>query len=314
MCDSCAFCLQIPTFFASGEAAAILDVLNEAMGCYTGQRGLIMAEKLRVAAVQMSSQDALRANLDRAADLVTRASDGGAELVLLPENFAYLGPEEGKRSIAEPIEQDARGPILDALAAMASRAGAHVIAGGMPERAADLARPYNTCVVIAPDGRITAKYRKMHLFDVEVGDGQRYCESASTTPGDAPVAVEIRGFQVGLSVCYDLRFPELYRQLARQGAELLVVPAAFTLATGKDHWHVLLRARAIESQAYVAAAAQWGAHPRGRRTYGKSLVVDPWGDVIAQCPEGEGVIVADVDRTYLTAVRTNLPALRHRRL
>ncbi|MET0592546.1 MAG: carbon-nitrogen hydrolase family protein, partial [Polyangiaceae bacterium] len=200
------------------------------------------------------------------------------------------------------------------LADAAQRAGVHVIGGGMPEKSADPARPFNTCAVVAPEGRVIAQYRKVHLFDVEVGDGQRYCESASTTPGDATTTVRIAGFSIGLSVCYDLRFPELYRKLVAAGAEVIVVPAAFTLATGKDHWHVLLRARAIESQCYVAAAAQWGAHPRGRRTYGKSLIADPWGDVIAQCPEGEGVVLADVDRAYLGEVRKNLPALTHRRL
>jgi predicted amidohydrolase len=273
-----------------------------------------MSETLRVAAVQMSSQDDVAKNLARACDWIARAAGAGAQLVLLPENFAYLGPEEGKRSAAEPVGDAPEGPILQALADAARRAKVHVIAGGMPERAPDAARPYNACVVVAPDGKITGKYRKVHLFDVEVGDGQRYCESASTTPGDTPASVTIAGFSVGLSVCYDLRFPELYRKLTDAGADILVVPAAFTLATGKDHWHVLLRARAIESQTYVVAAAQWGTHPRGRRTYGKSLIADPWGDVIAQCPEGEGIAVADVDRAYLAQVRANLPALRHRRL
>jgi predicted amidohydrolase len=273
-----------------------------------------MAEKLRVAAVQMSSQDDLRANLARAADLVARAADAGAELVLLPENFAYFGPEEGKRALAETVDDRAQGPILAAVAEAARRGRVHVIAGGMPERAADPARPYNACVVVSPEGKVLTTYRKVHLFDVEVGDGHRYCESASTTPGDAPVTVTVAGFSVGLSVCYDLRFPELYRKLAAAGADVLVVPAAFTLATGKDHWHVLLRARAIESQAYVVAAAQWGTHPRGRRTYGKSLIADPWGDVLAQCAEGEGITLADVERAYIERVRANLPALRHRRL
>jgi predicted amidohydrolase len=272
-----------------------------------------MADKLRVAAVQMSSQDDITANLARAAELIARAADGGAELVLLPENFAYLGPEEGKRAVAESLGDGAPGPILTAVAEAARRAGVHVIAGGMPERATDPARPYNACVAVSPDGKTMGTYRKVHLFDVDVGDGQRYCESASTTAGDAPVVVTIAGFSVGLSVCYDLRFPELYRRLVHAGADVMVVPAAFTLATGKDHWHVLLRARAIESQAYVVAAAQWGTHPRGRRTYGKSLIADPWGDVIAQCPEGEGIALADVDRAYIERVRTNLPALLHRR-
>jgi deaminated glutathione amidase len=273
-----------------------------------------MTEKLRVAAVQMSSQDDAGVNLARAAELVARAAGMGAELVLLPENFAYFGSEEGKRAVAETVGAVAQGPILTAVAEAASRARVHVIAGGMPERAADPARPYNACVVVSPDGKVVAKYRKVHLFDVDVGDGQRYCESASTTAGEAPVSVTIGGFAVGLSVCYDLRFPELYRKLAAAGADVLVVPAAFTLVTGKDHWHVLLRARAIESQAYIVAAAQWGTHPRGRRTYGKSLIADPWGDVLAQCAEGEGVALADVEHAYIERVRANLPALRHRRL
>lgn len=273
-----------------------------------------MRDKLRVAAVQMSSQDDLAANLSRAKELIARAADAGAELVLLPENFAYFGSEEGKRTLAESVDDRAPGPILTAVAEAARRAHVYVVAGGMPERASDPARPYNACVVVSDEGKVVTSYRKVHLFDVDVGDGHRYCESASTTPGDAVVTVVIGEFCVGLSVCYDLRFPELYRKLAAEGADILVVPAAFTLATGKDHWHVLLRARAIESQAYVVAAAQWGTHPRGRRTYGKSLIADPWGDVLAQCAEGEGVALADVERAYIERVRANLPALRHRRL
>jgi predicted amidohydrolase len=184
----------------------------------------------------------------------------------------------------------------------------------MPERSADPDRPYNTCVVVAPDGRVTARYRKIHLFDVDLPDGSSHRESASTSAGEAPVTVVVGGFTIGLSVCYDLRFPELYRLLSTAGADALVVPAAFTLFTGKDHWHVLLRARAIEAQAYVVAPAQWGRHPRGRQTYGKSLVADPWGEVIAQAPEGEGLAIATLDRAYLEDVRARVPSLRHRRL
>jgi predicted amidohydrolase len=261
----------------------------------------------------MSSQSDVGANLARATELIVRAADTGAELVLLPENFAYFGAEDGKRAAAEKVDDAAHGPILGAVAQAARRARVHVIAGGIPERATDATRPYNACVVISPEGEVVGKYRKVHLFDVDVGDGHRYCESASTTPGVETATVPIAGFTVGLSVCYDLRFPELYRKLAAAGADVLVVPAAFTLATGKDHWHVLLRARAIESQAYVVAAAQWGTHPGGRRTYGKSLIADPWGDVIAQCGEGEGIAVAEVERAYIERVRVNLPALRHRR-
>jgi deaminated glutathione amidase len=168
--------------------------------------------------------------------------------------------------------------------------------------------------VVGPGGEVAARYRKIHLFDVEVGDGQVYRESAGVTGGDETVVVPVGPFKVGLSVCYDLRFPELYRRLIDGGADVLLVPAAFTLMTGKDHWHVLLRARAIESQAYVIAAAQWGRHPKGRTTYGKSLVVDPWGDVIAQAPEGPGVVFARLEATRVAEVRASLPSLKHRKL
>jgi predicted amidohydrolase len=272
-----------------------------------------MTDELRVGVVQMSSQDDLASNLARAVDLIDRAAAEGAKLVLLPENFAYMGTDEGKRSIAEDVDGAVRGPILKALADAARRVGICIVAGGMPERSPDAERPHNACVVLGPDGAVVARYRKVHLFDVDVADGQRYRESASTAPGTEAIAVSLFGIKVGLSICYDLRFPELYRKLADLGAELLLVPAAFTLATGKDHWHVLLRARAIESQAYVAAAAQWGTHPQGRRTYGKSLIADPWGDVIAQCSEGEGIAVATFDRKRIDRVRSSLPSLRHRR-
>jgi len=270
---------------------------------------------LRVAAVQLSSQDDLDKNLSRAVTLIEEASAAGARLIVLPENFAFMGgADEDKRAIAESLDEKPGGPIVRAISDVARRSGAYVVAGGMPEKSDDRERPFNTCAVFGPDGAVAARYRKVHLFDVEVGDGQRYRESASTTPGTEPVVLPILGFQLGLSVCYDLRFPELYRKLVDRGAEVIVVPAAFTLATGKDHWHVLLRARAIESQAYVIAAGQWGAHPRGRRTYGKSLVADPWGDVIAQHGEGEGFVTATLSRSYLDGVRATLPSLRHRRL
>src|SRR6266542_96277 len=189
-----------------------------------------MKDKLRVAAVQMSSQDDVSQNLGRAAELVARAAAEGAELVVLPENFAYMGStEEGKRAVAERLDSGASGPILNAIGGAARRAGVHVVAGGMPERTSDPDRPYNTCAVFAPDGGIVARYHKVHLFDVEVGDGQRYRESANTMAGAEALAVSVGGFTVGLSVCYDLRFPELYRRLADRGADIVVVPAAFTL-------------------------------------------------------------------------------------
>jgi predicted amidohydrolase len=268
------------------------------------------------AAIQLNSQAEVGQNLDRAAALVAEAARRGARAVLLPENFAYLGDEEGKRAFAEelPLGAAPSGQIGARLAELARAHGLHILAGGMPERAADPDRPYNTCAVFAPDGRLVARYRKIHLFDVDLPDGTRYRESAATTAGDEPLVVDIDGVRVGLSICYDLRFPELYRALSALGADVMVVPAAFTLTTGKDHWHVLLRARAIEAQAYVIAAAQWGRHPRGRQTYGKTCLIDPWGEVIAQASEGEGVITAAIDRGYLAQVRQNLPSLQHRRL
>lgn len=260
----------------------------------------------------MSSQGDLRENLSVVERRLEEAADRGASVVVLPENFAFFGDEPSKRDVAEDLEGD--GPIVTTLSRAARARQLTVIGGGMPERSSDPARPYNTCAVFGPDGRLLARYRKVHLFDVEIGDGTTYRESSSTSAGKSPVTMSIDAVGVGLSVCYDLRFPELYRALALAGVEVIVVPAAFTLTTGKDHWTVLLRARAIESQAFVVAAAQWGKHPRGRVTFGKSCIIDPWGDVIAQASEGEGVIVASLDLNYLTRVRTNLPALTHRKL
>ena len=273
-----------------------------------------------VAAVQLSSQAGVSANLDRVAALVAEGARRGAALVLLPENFAFLGgAEEERRAIAEDLPVPGHdpappeGPIARRLAELARAHGIWLIGGGMPERSGDRDRPYNTCVVFAPDGPLAARYRKIHLFDVDLAE-RAYRESGASSAGSEPVTVEAAGLGVGLSICYDLRFPELYRALSSAGAEVLVVPAAFTVQTGKDHWHVLLRARAIEAQAYVIAAAQWGKHPGGRQTFGKSCIVDPWGEVIAQASEGEGVITAGVDRGYLGRVRASLPSLRHRRL
>jgi predicted amidohydrolase len=189
-----------------------------------------------------------------------------------------------------------------------------VVAGGMPEKNEDPARPFNTSVLFAPDGRILARYRKLHLFDVEVG-GMSYRESDSTSAGGMEVSLsEVGGVPVGMTICYDVRFPELYRRLAILGARVVTVPAAFTLMTGKDHWHVLLRARAVENQVFVLAAAQIGEHPRGRRTYGKSLVVDPWGDVIAQASDGEGFALARLDFAFQDRVRERMPVLGHIKL
>jgi predicted amidohydrolase len=184
----------------------------------------------------------------------------------------------------------------------------------MPEKSGDPLRPYNTCAVFGSDGALLARYRKIHLFDVDLQDGTRLAESSATTSGSAPELFDVKGFRVGLSICYDLRFPELYRALVARGAEVLLVPAAFTLHTGKDHWHVLLRARAIESQCWVVAAAQWGKHPKGRASYGHSMIVDPWGVVVAECSNRVGFASADVDGDLIAETRRVLPSLLHRRL
>jgi predicted amidohydrolase len=270
-------------------------------------------EALRVAAVQLQSQDDVARNLEECQRLVAAARGEGAELVVLPENFAFFGADDARRGSAERLG-DAPGKIQTALAEMAKNGGIFLVAGGFPEVSNDAARPFNTALVYGPDGRLIASYRKVHLFDVALQDGTLLCESAGTTPGEGLVTFDIGRFRIGLSICYDLRFPELYRALVALGANVLLVPAAFTLHTGKDHWHTLLRARAIESQAYVVAAAQWGKHPRGRSTYGHSLVVDPWGAVIAEASDQVGVVTARLELGYLEQVRAALPCLKHRRL
>jgi predicted amidohydrolase len=273
----------------------------------------LMSQFLRVAAVQLNSQDDVPANLAECCSLIGRAAEQGAQLVLLPENFAFMGDETERRRLAERLG-DLNAPIQSALSAAAAEHRVTLVAGGFPELSADEARPYNTLLVIHPDGSLGTSYRKIHLFDVDLPDGTRLCESASTEPGQRPQVAEVAGFKLGLSICYDLRFPELYRALVDLGAEVLLVPAAFTLHTGKDHWHVLLRARAIEAQSWVVAAAQWGRHPRGRASYGHAMVVDPWGVVVAECSDGVGVVCANIDRSLLGRVRLALPALSHRRL
>ena len=274
------------------------------------------APSMNVAVIQLSSQDDVAANLARVRALVAEAARAGAELVALPENFAFMGEEEKKRGIAEPVDPPLRGPIANTITTAAKEHGVWIVAGGMPEASEDPQRPFNTSLLVAPDGRIVARYRKVHLFDVDLPDGTRLLESSATKAGGEPVVAEVgkSATKLGMTICYDLRFPELYRQLVDRGVRIVTVPAAFTLTTGKDHWHVLLRARAIENQVFVLAPAQHGKHPRGRQTYGKSLIVDPWGDVLAQCAEGEGFAIARLDFAAQDRVRASLPCLSHRRL
>lgn len=270
---------------------------------------------VRVAALQLSSQESLSENLTRLDAVVTAARRAGAELVVLPENFAYFGNEDGKRAVAERLgDKDA--PIQSALRRLAQREGVALIAGGFPERNADPERPYNTSACYDAHGELVAAYRKIHLFDVDLGSHGSLCESANTTPGKEIVVAPLPalGLSVGLSICYDVRFPELYRALVDHGADLITVPAAFTLYTGKDHWHPLLRARAIESQCYVVAAAQWGKHSQNRATFGHALIVDPWGTVVAEASDRVGFASADIDLAFQGEVRARVPSLSHRRL
>jgi predicted amidohydrolase len=263
-----------------------------------------------LAAVQMTSGADKAANLDAATTLIRRAAACGAKFVGLPENFSWMGPESEREAGAEPLE----GPTLARLAALARELSITLLGGSVLEPGAPGNRLYNTSVLFGPDGTALAVYRKIHLFDVEVGDGQTYHESKVVAPGTEVVVAETALGKVGLSVCYDLRFPELYRRHADEGAVLLTVPAAFTLATGKDHWEVLLRARAIENQAYVFAPAQQGRHPKDRMTWGHAMVVDPWGLVTARCSEGPGFALGQFDPELVARVRRTLPALQHRRL
>ena len=275
---------------------------------------------MRAAVIQLSSQDNVARNLERVRALVGEAVRAGAQLIGLPENFAFMGEEGQKQEVAESTGDAGAPPgvITTALVDVARSQGVWIVAGGMPEASGDPARPYNTSLLLAPDGRIAARYRKIHLFDVDLPDGTKLLESGATRAGSDPVVSDVTvgatTAKLGMTICYDVRFPELYRRLSTEGVRIVTVPAAFTLTTGKDHWHVLLRARAIENQVFVLAPAQHGKHPRGRTTYGKSLIVDPWGDVLAQCGEGEGFALASLDFASQDRVRASLPCLAHRRL
>jgi predicted amidohydrolase len=270
------------------------------------------AKPARVGVVQITSGPDVERNLEAAERTTRKAAGEGAELVVLPECYALLGPEDAKLAVAEAISTDA--PILGRMSALAKALGVELVLGGHWERSPTPGKVYNTCVHLRADGSIAAAYRKIHLFDVSLADGTEVKESATIAAGDETVVTEAPFGGLGLSICYDVRFPELYRRLVDAGAIALAVPAAFTLQTGKDHWHVLLRARAIEQQSYVLAAAQTGHHFGKRASYGHALVVDPWGTVLAQVGEGEGVAVATVDPAVVTRVRASLPSLRHRRL
>jgi predicted amidohydrolase len=267
-----------------------------------------MADRIRVACVQLNSQGMKADNLEKAEPLVARAAATGADVVVLPEKWNALGTADILRDNAEPLEG---GETVEAMSSWARRHGITLVGGSITERREGREKLANTSVVFDPDGEIVAVYRKIHMFDVEVG-GHVYRESEAEEPGDETVICDVEGWKLGLSVCYDLRFPELYRILAVEGAELVTVPAAFTLFTGKDHWELLLRARAVENQCYVVAANEWGVHAEGKASYGRSTIVDPWGVVLAQAPDEDCVISAELDRAHMERVRRTLPSLANR--
>lgn len=266
------------------------------------------ANQLNVALVQLNPGDDKDANIAAALKGIDQAAGTGARLVMLPEVWTYMGPDDGALTAAEAIP----GPLTETLAARARDLGIYLHAGSFLERAEGEPRRFNTTVVFDPNGEIIAKYRKIHLFDVDLTGQESYRESNTVAPGDEIVTVDIDGVRVGLTICYDLRFPELYRILALRGAEIIAVPAAFTMKTGRDHWEALLRARAIENTVYIVAPDQVGQHSGGLWTYGRSMIIDPWGTVLATAPDQPTVIRATLDLDYLRAVRAQVPSLANR--
>jgi predicted amidohydrolase len=267
-------------------------------------------ERFVAAVAQMASGADRAANVRRAATLVREAASRGARLVVLPEVFAWRGTDAHDPSAAEPIP----GPTTEAMSALARELGIVLCMGSILEAVPDDARRYNTSCLVDAAGTIVARYRKIHLFDVALPGRVAVRESATRLAGTEPVTAHTALATIGCSICYDLRFPELYRRLAQEGAEVLLVPSAFTAPTGDAHWEVLCRARAVENQCFLLAANQCGPSPHGHRDYGNSMIVDPWGTVLGRAGDDEGVIAAELDGAELARVRRELPALEHRRL
>jgi len=263
-------------------------------------------------AVQMCSGGDVAANLAAAGLLLRAARDQGCDLAVLPENFALMA--HSPKSRLAHAEEDRFGPIQKALSHWCQEFGLWLVAGTIPMRCAQATKVRSACLVFDDRGERVARYDKIHLFDVDLGAGERYAESDGFEPGTMPVVVATPFGKLGLAVCYDLRFPELFRTLLSMGAEIVSLPAAFTIPTGQSHWDVLVRARAIENSCYVVASAQVGHHDNGRATYGHSMIVDPWGTVMNCKPAGPGVVSARVEHEWMEAVRKRLPSITHRRL
>ncbi len=268
-----------------------------------------MSGTLRVACVQLTSRSDKAANLEKAERLVARAAATGADLVVLPEKWNAIGSADALRANAEPLDG---GESVEAMSGWAARHGITLVGGSITEIREGRAKLSNTCPVYDPSGELVAVYRKIHMFDVEVG-GHVYRESEAEEPGEETLVAELEGWRVGLSVCYDLRFPELYRILAVRGARLITVPSAFTATTGAAHWDVLVRARAIENQLFIVAPNQVGDVAPHYSSYGHSAIVDPWGKVLAEADDGEGFVAADLDFAEQDRIRESLPSLANRR-
>ena len=268
-------------------------------------------EELNVAYIQLCSTQNPAANLAQAMPMVEAAGREGAQLVVLPENCAFLGQDHEKIPYAQSLEDS---KLLQPYRNAAQQFNMTICAGTIPELSPEPEKTYNTSVMIGPSGNLEQYYRKIHLFDIHLQDATSYQESASVSAGKNTCIAQVDNWKIGMTVCYDLRFPELYRSLRQQGAEILLIPAAFTLQTGKDHWEPLLRARAIENQCYVVAPNQWGHHFGQRFSWGKSMVIDPWGTIISQAEEGPGYALVKLKRKRIQEVRTAIPCWEHRRI
>lgn len=267
---------------------------------------------MKVAAIQMASGPQVAANLNEAARLIGKAAAADARLVVLPENFAIMAMQDSDRLAA--AETEGQGLIQDFLAAQARKHNIWVVGGTIPIRGQDPQRVRAACLLFDDQGERVARYDKIHMFDVRLDNGEVYNESSSIEPGNTPVVVSTPFGKLGLAVCYDLRFPELFRRLLDEGAELFAVPSAFTMRTGRAHWEVLVRARAVENLVYIIAAAQGGYHLNGRETYGDSMIVDPWGEVLDRLARGSGIVLAEIDRRYFEHTRMRFPSIQHRKL
>jgi deaminated glutathione amidase len=269
-----------------------------------------MSAKFTAACVQMTSEREFEPNIRAAGDLIRRARDAGADLIMTPEITGMFEPKR-ERHLAKATDEAAN-PALAAFRDLAHETGAWLLLGSTPIKI-EAERLANRSFLLAPDGAVAARYDKIHMFDVDLKNGESYRESALYRPGEAAVLAALPWGTLGMTVCYDLRFPYLYRALAQAGADFLSIPAAFTVPTGKAHWHVLQRARAIENGCFVFAPAQWGEHAEGRKTFGHSLIVDPWGEVLADAGEGVGFVTAEIDTAKIAEARRMVPALRHDR-